>query len=73
MKREIITNSLKRHLKALNKASEVSTRSGEELKSITEAIEKTVVLLDRFSIVPSDSDGNHYSNEKSITNPLIEN
>lgn len=66
-------NLLEEHLKVLANAAKDSTRSGEELKAITEAIETNISLLKSFDFVPCDSNGCHSSKGELIMNPLTEN
>lgn len=73
MENKIIEEILNNHLNILAKAAEDSTRSGEELKAITEAVEITFKLSKEFNSTHCDSNGYCSKGEKSITNPLIKN
>ena len=64
---------LEKNLDSLTKAAENSSRSGEELKAITEAIEINIKLLKECDFTPCDSNGHYLTKEQSITNSLIEN
>ena len=68
-----IEKLLEKNLNTLIGAAENSNRSGEELKSITEAIEINVCLLKKYDFVVSDSKSHYITKGKSITNPLTEN
>ena len=60
-----IKSLLKENLESLIKAGKDISRSGEELKAITEAIEITVKLLKTLSFTPSDSEGCYFAVEES--------
>lgn len=67
---------LNNHLNILADAAKDSSRSGEELKAITEAVKLTIELLTLSKNINSthcDSNGHCSKGEKSITNPLIKN
>lgn len=67
-----IKTLLEKNLKSLTKAAENSSRSDEELKALTEAIEINIKLLKACDFTPCDSNGHYLTRDESITNPLIE-
>lgn len=63
-------NLLKENFNSLVEANKDLSRSGEELKAITEAIKITVCLLKDFDSTYCGRNGQYSSQGQSVTDPL---
>lgn len=73
MRKNKFVKTLKKSLLFLFKAIEEKNCSGEELKSITEAIEILVDLIKNSDFIPCDSCKVYLQNQESIMEPSIKN